>query len=180
MNSRFLRQTYCRRPGRPVSHRFVTCCCSLAHMTGKEEQNVCSLRCHCVRDGYKSDESAVYHSADARRQTRTVTLTRTDNSESINLSWLSWEFGTQQARRWDEDKILEVNNKHFFFFLYNSTEFWSIFFSVVCTNTGRFIHFEQKTSSDCLWRKFSWTSPWGSNSPSNSSLEIDRGRVRIV
>lgn len=64
----------------------------------KEEQNVNFLRCHYVRDGYTSDKSAVYHGADARRQTRTVTLTRTDNSESINLTWLSWECWSQPTR----------------------------------------------------------------------------------
>lgn len=87
-----------RRPGQPVNHRFVTCCCSFAHGARKEEQNVNFLRCHYVRDGYTSDKSAVYHGADARRQTRTVTLTRTDNSESINLTWLSWECWSQPTR----------------------------------------------------------------------------------
>lgn len=80
--------------------------------------------------GYSSDKSPVYHSADAPRQTRTVTLTRTDNSESINLSWLSWEFGTQPTRRWDEDKVLEVNNEHLlhillhiYYSFFSSTQF---------------------------------------------------------
>lgn len=91
-----------RRPEQPVNHRFVTCCCSLAHGARKEEQNVNFLRCHYVRDGYTSDKSAVYHGADARRQTRTVTLTRTDNSESINLTWLSWECWSQPTRHSSE------------------------------------------------------------------------------
>lgn len=104
-----------RRPGQPVNHRFVTCCCSLAHGARKEEQNVNFLRCHYVRDGYTSDKSAVYHGADARRQTRTVTLTRTDNSESINLTWLSWECWSQPTRHSETSRkswkwILELLN----------------------------------------------------------------------
>lgn len=65
---------------------------------GKNKMSI-SLRRHYVRDGCSSDKSALYHGADARRQTRTFTLTRTDNSESINLSWLSWGSGSLPDRR---------------------------------------------------------------------------------